>query len=79
MKNQGVKFDVIFVDPPYKTMLAEFAINKIAEYDLLKEDGIIVWESLVELKKPASYDCKYTHIDSRVYGDTQIDIYQNQI
>ena len=77
MKNQGVKFDIVFVDPPYKSMLAEFAINKLAEYDLLNPDGIIVWESLVELKKPDNYECKYKHIDRRTYGDVQIDIYQN--
>lgn len=74
-QNQGVKFDVIFIDPPYQSMLAEFAINKISEYDLLKDGGIIVWESLVTLKKPENYDCKYQHMDKRVYGEVSVDIY----
>jgi 16S rRNA (guanine(966)-N(2))-methyltransferase RsmD len=76
MKNQGVKFDIVFIDPPYNSMLAEFAINKLAEYDLINDGGIIVWESLSNLKKPDNYTCQYEHIDRRNYGEIQIDIYR---
>ncbi len=76
MKNQGVKFDIVFVDPPYNSMLAEFAIDKIAEYDLINDGGIIIWESLAALNKPDKYNCRYNHIDKRKYGEIQIDIYQ---
>ena len=78
LNNQGIKFDVIFIDPPYHTNLAEYAIDKLTEYDMLNDGGIIVWESLAELKKPDSYKCKYVHLDRRDYGETQIDIYYNE-
>lgn len=78
LQNQGIKFDVIFIDPPYHSMLAEYAIDKITQFDMLNEGGIIVWESLKELNKPQNYKCKYTHIDTRVYGEIQIDIYYNE-
>lgn len=40
----GKKYDLIFLDPPYATMLGELAIDLIVELDLLSEDGIIVFE-----------------------------------
>lgn len=40
----GKKYDLIFLDPPYATTLAELAIDLIVELDLLTEDGVIVFE-----------------------------------
>lgn len=40
----GSKYDIIFLDPPYASRLAELAIEKIIEGDLLSERGIIVFE-----------------------------------
>lgn len=39
------KFDIIFLDPPYKGDLIEKSINLICEYDLLNENGIVVCET----------------------------------
>ena len=43
-KEKNIKFDIIFLDPPYKYGLINPAIEKIIEYDLLSENGIIVCE-----------------------------------
>lgn len=40
----GKQYDVIFLDPPYATNLGELAIEIICELNLLKDDGIIVFE-----------------------------------
>ena len=40
----NIKFDIIFVDPPYKYEIAEKIINKVIEHNLLNENGIIVLE-----------------------------------
>lgn len=40
----GKQYDVIFLDPPYATDLGELAIETIIELNLLKDDGIIVFE-----------------------------------
>ena len=37
-------FDIIFMDPPYALEGIDALINRIAEYDLLKEDGYIILE-----------------------------------
>lgn len=41
---RGEKFDLIFLDPPYKTTLAEEAIDVIFEKELLEEGGMIIFE-----------------------------------
>lgn len=39
------KFDIIFLDPPYKTEFGVEATKTIIEKNLLEEDGIIVFET----------------------------------
>ena len=48
--SRGVKYDLIFVDPPYDTELIDMAIEKIIEFDILKENGIIMCESKADRK-----------------------------
>lgn len=44
----GKKYDMIFIDPPYATSLGEMAIELILNLDLLKKDGVIIFEHGVE-------------------------------
>jgi 16S rRNA (guanine(966)-N(2))-methyltransferase RsmD len=39
------KFDIIILDPPYDTTLLDKALGLIFEFDILRENGIIVCES----------------------------------
>lgn len=39
------KFDIIFLDPPYKTDFGQNAIEIIISNNMLKKDGIIVFET----------------------------------
>ena len=39
------RFDVVFLDPPYKTDLLDQCVEKITRFDILREHGIIVCES----------------------------------
>ena len=45
-------FDLIFVDPPYDSKLADKAINKISEFDKLNINGIIICELKAETPSP---------------------------
>ena len=51
LKNRE-KFDIIFLDPPYDTMLIDSALVKIIEFDILKENGIIICETKAEKPLP---------------------------
>ncbi len=43
-KNNNIKFDIVFLDPPYKLNLIQNCLNTIEKYDLLSENGIIICE-----------------------------------
>lgn len=45
LKNKFKKFDIIFLDPPYKSDFIVKSINYIKEYNLLEDDGIIIAET----------------------------------
>lgn len=55
------KFDLIFIDPPYSSDLAQRALEKIYQFDILEEGGIIVCESGRDSQlapPPAGYGAK---------------------
>ena len=45
LAKENAKFDIIYLDPPYKTEFACIAINKILDLNLLSKDGIIIIET----------------------------------
>ena len=69
-KQNNIKFNLIFLDPPYKTDYIEKALSLINENDLLDNSGIIVCESNSLDKIVYSED--YTKIKEKKYGDKYI-------
>ena len=47
------KYDLIFLDPPYKSALAENALDQIKMFDILSIGGIIIAETAAETVLPA--------------------------
>lgn len=66
-KDNNIKFDLIFLDPPYKTDYIEKSINLIVEYDLLNKDGLIIVEndSIDRIVYPEKFVC----VKNKKYGD----------
>ncbi len=65
---QKEKFDIIYLDPPYKTDFANISIQKIIDLDLLSKDGIIIVETDDESKEKSFTDEKIEIFDKRKYG-----------
>lgn len=63
------KFDIILLDPPFDSNLADIAISKIFKFDLLSENGIVVHER--SAATPSKFAPKVT--DTRVYGTVAVD------
>ncbi len=63
---EGKKFDYIFLDPPFATDFGKIAIEKIAELNLLDNDGIIIYEHLVGKKFEVPKGIEV--FDERKYG-----------
>ena len=67
------KFNIVFLDPPYKTDYIFKSIEKIIQYNLLAEDGIIIAETddenkIEEIKKIQNIEI----YDARKYGIVHI-------
>ena len=75
LKNSNITFDIIFLDPPYKLNLINDCINKIYEYNLLNNEGIIV----CEYEKENINTDKYKLIKEKKYGSKSIKIYKCKI
>lgn len=69
LENEKIKFDFIFLDPPYKSDFAEDAAKKIVEKDLLNDNGIIVLETDEKEKVLNNLDTNLLEIkDMKKYG-----------
>ena len=75
LNNLGVKLDIIFLDPPYKMDCLNEVIRKIIDYDLLKDNALIVCEVSSEYLNDLE---SLEKIKSRKYGDKFIIIYRNK-
>ena len=71
-KNSNIKFDIVFLDPPYKLNLINNCLNIILKYNLLNKNSIIVCE--YESEKVENDELKL--IKERKYGDKKIKIYE---
>jgi 16S rRNA (guanine(966)-N(2))-methyltransferase RsmD len=66
-------FDIIFVDPPYKSDFAVKSIDEIMEKNILSNDGIIIIETdNKNLSEQILKDKKANIYDIRQYGKTII-------
>lgn len=74
LKTTKNKYDIIFLDPPYKNNLLNKSLKYIEENSLLNKEGIIVCE--YEIEKPI---CNLTEIKSKNYGSKKIKIFENNL
>jgi 16S rRNA (guanine966-N2)-methyltransferase len=65
-----IKYNLIFLDPPYKANIINNVINLIITMDILTEDGIIVAESAVG--KGITLPDELQIINSKIFGSTQV-------
>ena len=72
--DNNIKFDLIFLDPPYKTNYIEESLKLISKFDLLNEDGIIVCES--DSLDKIVYPEEYKSVKDKKYGDKYIVLLQ---
>lgn len=67
-----VKFDIIFLDPPYNSSLAEKSLKLIFEKDILSDGGIVV----LERDETDTFEFSGAHlIKEKKYGRTYISLY----
>jgi len=72
------KFDLIFIDPPYDSQLADSAVLKIAEFDKLNINGIIICELKADYPSPATQPPYFLQKEYR-YGGVKIARYTREL
>lgn len=73
--SQNIKFDIIFVDPPYDYNVYEKILEKVSNLNLLNKNGIIILEHS-NLKFKDTYN-NLTLYKSKKYGNKSVNIYKN--
>ena len=72
--NQSIKFDIIFVDPPYDYNVYEKILEKVSTLNILNDNGIIILEHS-NLKFKDSYN-NLTLYKEKKYGNKSVNIYK---
>lgn len=72
------EFDVVFVDPPYKSDYYFNALKMICEYRLLADDGVVVCEHLAEDDLPEHIGDLVVY-DTRKMGTVKFDFYRRKV
>jgi len=75
-RDNSIKFDIIFVDPPYRYNTMNKIVNRILEYDLLNDNGILVLEYQIDNLK---IDDKLKSIKFKKFNDKFINILKKTI
>lgn len=70
-----LKFDLIYIDPPYKKQENHLILETIHAFQLLNKDGIVIVESLKEDQFAESYGSIHKEKEA-VYGITKITYYR---
>ncbi len=75
LSRKNEKFDIIFLDPPYKENLSIKTIKHISDYNIIESEGIIISEHSVYEKMPNEIG-KLIKYDERNYNKKIITFYK---
>lgn len=67
---KDIKFDIIFLDPPYDTDYISLSLNLIEKENIINDNGIIVLET--DNINKIDYSNNYEKIKEKKYGDKVI-------
>lgn len=73
-QREGLRFDLVFLDPPYATDLAQKALGVLSEVELLTQDAVLV----VEHDPAAPPRTPGFTADTRRYGDVGLSILRRE-
>ena len=73
-----LRFDIIFLDPPYEKELAEKTVAMVERGSLLKENGLVIAEERASEELAEQYGT-LTLVNHRSYGETGLWLYRNTV
>lgn len=73
LKKRGIKFNLVYLDPPYKSDYANISLNKLDEFGLLESGATLVVEHEFENDLQNIKEC-YIIEKSKKYGIAFVDV-----
>lgn len=77
LKTARTRFDLIFLDPPYRSGFAEIALKTISEIDILHSGGIILCEQACDFPVKGEFAGLVRQKDYR-YGKTLLTLFRRE-
>ena len=74
LSSNNTKFDIIFIDPPYKYNIKNELLNNIIDKNILNDNGIVVFEYSTD--EVLENESNFKLIKNKKYGDKYISVYQ---
>ncbi|MEO1291559.1 MAG: 16S rRNA (guanine(966)-N(2))-methyltransferase RsmD [Pseudomonadota bacterium] len=74
--NRGAAFDIVFLDPPYRSGLGRRALASALEHGWLAADALIIWETAGDEAVDPPETLRI--VDERRYGETKITLLRAQ-
>ena len=72
-RDRNIKFDLVFLDPPYKDLVIDNILNTLDEYQLLNKTALVICEYSTNINNENN---NYELIKNKRYGDKYINIYE---
>jgi 16S rRNA (guanine966-N2)-methyltransferase len=73
-RDKGIKFDIIFLDPPYHKGYLIKTLKTLSAYDILKNSGLLV---VLSSRREPVEKIEFTCLFERCYGDRIVRIYSH--
>jgi 16S rRNA (guanine(966)-N(2))-methyltransferase RsmD len=77
IEEMGLKFDLIFLDPPYGSPVLEKALRKLAGVEILRDDGMVIAEHPFKSSLPQQIG-EFVRVREEKYGDTVLTFYKRR-
>jgi len=74
LSKKGVKFDIVFLDPPYNLDVIKDILIYLSEHDILNDNGLVICEH-TNFELEDNYG-KLSLIKNRHYGVAKVKIYE---
>ena len=71
LKGWGMKFDIVFLDPPYDKGFEKTVLEQASFCDILNNDGIVIVESSVSTEFDYAGECGLEVYREKVYGSNK--------
>lgn len=73
-EKQGIKFDIIFLDPPYNKGIVQKILQQLEKYNIMQDEGVVIVETDRDEETPENLG-KFFKQKEKSYSSTKITFY----